>query len=153
MDILTKLKPWAEKQVALPSVQAWSDLTCDDLKKNYPKTLFFFVDGTVLKKWKSGDTKIARAEFNVKHNTPAYVFFVLVSSTGTIHSCSNVRLGSTHDHSHWKQANMVEKLAKAYPESEATGMLIPCFGISIVFIFRLQVCHRRGQGVSQYCST
>jgi hypothetical protein len=120
-DLLQKLKPWAETQVSLPSIPIWRALTSEELAKSYPNTLFFFVDGTVLKKWTSGDTKIARAEWNSKHNTSAYVFFVVVSSKGTIHCCSNVRLGSTHDHTHWKQAGMVDKLAKAYPADLSQG--------------------------------
>lgn len=129
MDLLTRLKPWAEREVALPSILSWASLTCSELMTNYPRTLFFFVDGTVIKKWRSGDTKIARAEFNVKHNTPAYVFFLLVSSKGTIHLLSNIRLGSTHDHTHWKQSDIVEKLARAYPSIDygAFLYLLICF--------------------------
>jgi hypothetical protein len=115
-EVMRAVEPWSRSQIEMPTVEDWYYfLTPQELKTAYPNTLFFFVDGTVIEKWDSDDTKVARASFNTKHNIPAYVFFVLVAPNGRIVYLSDVRLGSTHDKTHWGSSSAVSMLNKAYP--------------------------------------
>ncbi len=54
--MLEQLAPWASEQVYFPLLSEWHEMTPPGLWEEY-KTLFFFVDGTVIQIWKPKDSK------------------------------------------------------------------------------------------------
>jgi hypothetical protein len=99
--LINDLYPWALKKIEWPkSVEEWRLTHHEKLRQVYPKTLFFWVDGTVVKTWCPKDSKTARVFYNKKHEGHAYVFFVTVTPDGKIVFVSDCMSGTEHDKTH-----------------------------------------------------
>ena len=84
------------------------------LSVSFPKILFLWVDGTVLKTWGPSDTESARAMYNSKHGYHGYVFFVVVLPNGFISFVSLSSTGNEHDKTHYDQSDCSDLLQEAY---------------------------------------
>jgi hypothetical protein len=102
--VLEDLFPWALKQITLPTVSEWAQMSTEKLESLFPGILFFFIDGTVLEIWKPTDIKKNRSVYNSKHGYSALSYFIAVTPTGRIVYLSLVDSGSTHDSTSWNTA-------------------------------------------------
>jgi hypothetical protein len=117
------LAPWAREQVYFPLLSEWHEMTPPGLWEEY-KTLFFFVDGTVIQIWKPKDSKTNQCCFSSKHNKTAWQFFVLVTPNGHISFVSHVKGGATHDKTHWNESGAPSQLEEKYGYLHHTKMAI-----------------------------
>lgn len=114
--LIERLQPWCMQHIGFPSFEEWSYRTQvnQGLCHLFPHTLFFFVDGTVVKIWAPEDSKTARAFYNQKHGYHAYVFFIVVTADGKIVYISDVRSGTEHDKTHWNESDAPDQLEQLY---------------------------------------
>ena len=112
-----KLRGWAQSKIYFPSIADWQQISQSHPKLYalYPNTLFFWIDGTVVKVWCPKDSKAARSFYNKKHGHHAYVFFIVVMPNGSIVYLSNVMDGTEHDKTHWNLSDGPDLLAATYP--------------------------------------
>jgi hypothetical protein len=113
---LEDLQPWAKKQISWPTLEQWRLAHNEKLRAVYSKTLFFWVDGTVIKMFCPKDSKTARVFFNKKHGGHSYVFFVAVSPDGRICYVSECMAGTEHDKTHWNESSAPDELKGRYEE-------------------------------------
>jgi hypothetical protein len=114
------LEPWAKEQIKWPTLEMWKLKHNEKLRNAYPKTLFFWVDGTVIKMWCPKDTKTARVFYNKKHGHHSYVFFVAVTPDGEIVYVSECMGGTEHDKTHWNNSTAPDELKGRYTSDEFT---------------------------------
>lgn len=101
---LNDLFPWALEQIQLPTVDEWRRMNTEQMAKDFPGFLSFFVDGTVIEIWNPKDVKKYRENFNSKHGHTAMSFFVVCTPDGCIVYLSKFDTGSTHDSTAWNTA-------------------------------------------------
>jgi hypothetical protein len=112
--VVEDLYPWAKEQVRFLKIPEWRAHHSEELKQDFPDTLFLFVDGTVLEIYSPSDAKARRAHYNSKHCFCAWSFFVVVSPMGEIVYVSKLSAGSEHDASQWDASDCVAKLQHKY---------------------------------------
>jgi len=122
------LYPWAKSQITFFDIPEWLLHHPEELRSQFPKHLFFFVDGTVLKMWAPSDSRCRRKHYNSKHGCHAWIFFVVVDPSGHIVFLSNVDVGSKHDSTHWNEIDVASKLEKFYENMENDDGYILCLG-------------------------
>jgi len=132
-SMLTDLQPWAESQLQLPSVSDWladsKKTEGDHLPEGIEKFLVASVDGTVLPIFDPTDILAHRKTYNVKHNTTALTYFIVVTPRGRIMHCSKVVSGSTHDATQYAKSGVNALLEAKYGrESRINGRT---FGFAI----------------------
>ena len=80
------------------------------------------VDGTVLPIFDPTDILAHRKTYNVKHNTTALTYFIVVTPRGRIMHCSKVVSGSTHDATQYAKSGVNALLEAKYGrESRING--------------------------------
>ena len=112
--LIDDLQAWAKAQISWPSIDEWENASSHKLRFAYPSTLFFWVDGTVVKVWSPKDMKSARTLYNAKHGYHAYSFFVVVRPDGHICYISKCLGGSEHDATHWNHSDVFDHLQMLY---------------------------------------
>lgn len=108
------LRDWAESYFTLPSIAKWTQATPDDFKAEYPNTLSFFIDGTVVPIYKPKNNSAQKKAYNGKHGFHAHVFSILVTPDGRIVWMSQIDLGNQHDATAWNSSNGPATLARKY---------------------------------------
>lgn len=125
-EILTRMTSlfvaWRKKfnLVTLPSIAEWKIHNSDHLKnhRKYSRTLFMFVDGTVIEMEKPGEYRFQRESWNTKHQINSWSFFILVLPDGYISYISEIETGSMHDKTQWDQSDASDLLAEKYPNKK-----------------------------------
>jgi hypothetical protein len=115
---LKDLQPWAKKQIGWPTLAEWRSKHHEKLRDVYPKTCFFWVDGTVVKMWCPKDSKVARVFYNKKHGGHSYVFFIVVAPNGEIVYLSECMAGTEHDKTHWNNSTGPDELEGRYQSED-----------------------------------
>jgi hypothetical protein len=113
-DWIEAMSEWATQQVYFPPLPEWISHTSENLRMDFPKSLFLFVDGTVVEIYTPGDAKCRRNHFNNKHGYCSWSFFLVVDSFGHIAYVSDVSLGAEHDSTQWNNSDCVTKLEEEY---------------------------------------
>lgn len=80
----------------------------------YPNKLIYFVDGTPIEVLVPSDPVASFLTFNTKHQMNAFTFFIMVTPTGKIVYVSNLEAGGTHDATHFRAEQVVQKLTNFY---------------------------------------
>ena len=125
---LKTLSTWAKDEIQFIDIDTWvtdskKNLTSETFKK-YEKTLFFYVDGSVVKTKNSSDPLYSRLIRNGKHSIPAFVFFIVVTTCGRIvYVSEELKEGSVHDKTHWENEEVCLKLEEKYGEFKGKVMI------------------------------
>jgi hypothetical protein len=117
-DWVNSLFPWAQSQIKFSELPEWILHNPEELQKEFPNHLFYFVDGTVLKIWSPKDAKCRRIHYSNKHGCCVWVFFIVVDPMGHIVYLSNVEAGHKHDATHWNECNVAKSLEEFYEDKE-----------------------------------
>lgn len=122
--IIDAICAWSKdkKIIQFLSVEGWKEDTCRASGKfcdDFPNTLVYHVDGTVLPVYASSCIRISKAMYNSKHDTQAWQVFVLCSQTGRIVYLSTIEGGKCHDKTHWEKDNVTKLLYEAYRDDDA----------------------------------
>jgi hypothetical protein len=112
--LLNRFQDWSLEHFTLPSIAKWTEATPEDFKEEFPNTLSFFVDGTVIPIYKPSNNTAQKKAYNAKHGHHALTFTILVTSDGRIVWLSQIDLGNMHDSTAWNSSGACIALIEKY---------------------------------------
>ena len=130
--VLEEFHEWTETMVKLPSIPEWWSRTSEKFRIDFPNTLMFFVDGTVIETFSHKASVLRRCAYNPKHKIPSRTFTMVVDETGRIVLMSDITCGKFHDAKAWNISDFNAKLFKNYGRHDSTkrpSMANPIFAI------------------------
>lgn len=92
----------------------WEATHSESIREEFPNTLFYFVDGTIVPITNSNDYAWRRLNWNNKHQTYGFSFFIVVAPSGQICFVSSAGHGCDHDKTAWDNSTAVEELTTFY---------------------------------------
>ena len=104
----------AHPKIRWQSLPEWQAAHSETIRDDFPSILFYFIDGTVVPITDSNDYAWRRLNWNNKHGTYAWSFFIVVAPSGQICYLSKAGHGSDHDKTAWDNSTAVKELAEFY---------------------------------------
>lgn len=105
---------WADREICLPSIDEWREITSDDYLEKYGNDLPFFIDGAHIDIYPPSNPEIQKEAFNVKLSTHSLFFTILVACNGKIVWMSECDLGNMNEVTAWNTSTGPISLHEKY---------------------------------------